>query len=146
MPALEIQLIGLAVFREALGQTLFLFARQLHAQAVGYLPGDLFLEREDIGDLAVVPLAPKLRSLGYIGQFRADHQSLAPLDDSAGKHDAYIQLAPDRLRVHLFSFVTKDGAARSDAKLRNVRQAVEDALGDPVAEIFVFLVGAQVRE
>src|SRR5258708_36665704 len=138
MAPFEIKLIRLAVFREALGQALLLFSGQLHAQAFGYLPGDLFLERENVGDLSVVSLAPKLRSLGHIGQLRADHQSLAALDDPACQHDAYIQLAPDRLRVHIFSLVTKDGAARCNPKLRDAPPAVEDALGHPVAEGFVF--------
>src|SRR5206468_10904245 len=99
MSALEIKLIRLAVFREALSQALLLLAGQLHAQAVGDLPGDLLLDREDVGELPVVPLAPKLRSLDDIDQLRTDHQSLSSLDDPAREHDAHVQLPPDRLRV-----------------------------------------------
>src|SRR5215813_9041637 len=125
MAALEIELIRLAVFGKALGQPLFLFATQLHAQALGYLPGDFFLEREDVGDLPVVPLAPELRSLHHIHQLGADHQSIAPLHNPSREYDTHVQLAPDRLRVEILALVAEYRAARRDAKLGNLRQAVD---------------------
>src|SRR5207244_3862854 len=108
------------------------------------LARDLFLEREDIGDLAVITLAPKLLSLDHVDQFRGGHERLAALDHTAGQHHAHIQLAPDRLRVHIRRLIAEHGTARGYAKLRDGREAVDDAFGDAVAEIFAVGIAAGV--
>ena len=62
-PTLAVILKGFEVLRGTLRKLLSLGTAQLQAQFLGNLSCDLFLDREHIGEFAVVLLTPKLRSI-----------------------------------------------------------------------------------
>ena len=46
----------------------------------------------------------------------------------------------------LLSLVTKDGAARHDAQSRNLREVVDETLGETVAEVIELCVAAAIHQ
>src|SRR5712664_553952 len=64
----------------------------------------------------------------------------------AGHHRAYVQIVADLLRVYLFPFVAKHGGSRHNAKIGELREVVDNALADSVAQVFGIGIGASVDE
>src|SRR5688572_7454727 len=58
--ALEVKLVSLGILGGAPGHPLLLFAARTQAELVRDLPGDIFLHRQNLSELAVVLLTPKL--------------------------------------------------------------------------------------
>src|SRR5438094_5696669 len=54
--------------------------------------GDLVLDREDIGHLAVVPLRPQMVSIGHLHELDADPQPVPRLAHAALEHRRYLEL------------------------------------------------------
>jgi hypothetical protein len=79
-PTLAVILKGFEVLRGTLRKLLSLGTAQLQAQFLGNLSCDPFLDREDIGEFAVVLLTPKLRSICDVYQVSSDRQIVALLD------------------------------------------------------------------
>src|SRR5437879_13862893 len=65
----------------------------------------------------------------------------------AHQHGPHVQLAPDRLRVCLFSFVTQDRTKRDNfLEIGQLRKAVDDAVAETVGEIFRVWIVVDVDE
>jgi hypothetical protein len=76
-------LVGLGIRRVDFGKALLFLARQTNAQSLGNLFGDLLLEREDVGWLPAVLLAPDVAVVGGIYEFGTNRQVVASLCDPA---------------------------------------------------------------
>ena len=63
-----------------------------------------------------------------------------------GEHGPNAQLPTDCLRIHLASLVAKHRAPRHHAQLRQRREVVDQAFGEPVRQIFEILILAGIDE
>src|SRR6185503_9764852 len=86
-------------------------------------------------EFPVILLAPELRFVRDIYQFGLYVEGFAPLDYSACENCADIQIPADRRWINLLPLVTKDGAAGHYAQFGQLREAVDDALCNAVAQV-----------
>src|SRR5262249_11894356 len=102
--------------------------------------------RQDVGELPAVVLAPDLRAITPIHELRLHDESVASMKDAPAQHGSNTELAADALRIRGAALVTGDRAARHDPDSRQLRQTVDDALGDSVGEVLRIGIPAQVFE
>src|SRR2546426_10834431 len=107
---------------------------------------DLILNGKHVSEVAVEPLGPSLDSRLCIHELRGDPDPIAKPAHTAFDDITHAQLPAYLTHVYCPAFVAKRGIARDDRQVREIRQAVDDVLGDPVAEIFLRCVTAEVRE
>src|SRR5205085_3053992 len=85
VPALEIKLISLWILRALSCDLLLRSAAQPGPQFFRDVAGNLLLQRDDIGGIALVALAPELDVIANAGQLRTDLDILPSLCDPAGE-------------------------------------------------------------
>ena len=90
--------------------------------------------------------APNLAVVAGIHQLNADREALAALRHPAG-HDGADAEPTGRLRdVSFLALEPKDGIARFHLHLRQLREVVDEAFGDAVAQVFRVRIAAGVDE
>ena len=107
-------------------------ARQFHAQVGRNFPCDFTLHRQNVSKLTNILLTPDMVVVLRVVQRDVDHKLIADLFDAARQHGSYIQFAADLLRVLLLALVTKNRTARHYLQTRQLRQAVDQTLGNAV--------------
>ena len=114
--ALKVELEGFGVAGVLLGErgVALGIAAQAHAKIFVNFAGDFLLDGEEIGEFHVVLLAPDVAVVARVGEFRADGEIVAALDDAAGEDGAGGKFAADDARVDGFALVAEDGAASDD--------------------------------
>jgi hypothetical protein len=75
-----------------------------------------------------------------------DVQCIPSLRDPALEDRAHPQLAANHARFCFFSLVTESGVSRHHFQIRQLRQAVNEALGEAVAQVFGVWITAGVHE
>ena len=68
------------------------------------------------------------------------------MQDASGQHGSYSELASNLLRVYVQTFVAKDRAARHHSEFRQLRQRVDDAFRNAIAEILHLCVGTDIDQ
>ena len=134
----QIELISFWVTGIAFLQLLLFFTTKLRAQPLRYLPRDLLLHGERVGNFAVVLLAPKLLVVAHVNQSGANGQVVAALQNSARQDRTHAQILARRKRLDLFCLVTSDRRAGDHSQIRKLREAVDDAFGQTIGKILGF--------
>ena len=91
-------------------------------------------------------LAPDVAVVAGIYQLGADVQVVAALHDPALKDGSNPQVAPYRPCIRFLSLVHEGGVPRHDPQMGQLRQPVDEALGDSVAQVFHVRIGAGIHE
>ena len=107
---------------------------------------DLVLQSEQIARVAVEPLGPEMRVGLGIDQLGVDADLVARPPDAPFQHIAHAQLAADLLRVDRLVLIGERGIARDHEHIRDPRQIGRQILGDPVGEILLIRVVAEIGE
>src|SRR5215475_10992394 len=142
---LQVKLISFVILRIAFGQLALLVAVQTQPQRLGYLAGDLLLHGQQVGERALIAFAPELRAGGGIHQLNVDDQPVAQALHAACDYRAYLQRLAHLTRIDFAPFVGKDDAARHHSAQRGqLRQAVDQVLGDAVRQVLHLWIGAYV--
>src|SRR6266478_4854818 len=118
----------------------------MHSQRARHFPGELFPESNHIRELAIVLLSPDVAAVAGIDQLGADVQCVPSLRDSALEDHTHAQLAANRLNVRIFSLVAKNRVSRHHFQIRQLRQAIDEALGDTVTQVFGVWISIGVYE
>src|SRR5581483_11536767 len=139
--ALEIGVIGLDVIRVAPRQLVSLFRGQPEQQLLGYFPGDFYFDSKNVRRLAAVALAPQAGPVRRVYQLCPDDEIVARLKHPPGEYRAHPEMSPDIAGVNLPALVAGHRTPGHDPQLRQARERVDDAFGDPVAEVFHGRVG-----
>ena len=95
---------------------------------------------------AIQRRSPQLRPIVDIDELGGDDEGASPLDDVAREHRLNAELPADVPRIDVLSLVTEDGAARHDAQSRNLREVVDEALGETIAEVIELCVAAAIHQ
>jgi hypothetical protein len=119
---------------------------QLDAERVREPARDLVLQSEQIARVAVEPFCPKMRIGRSIDQLGVDTDLVARSPDAPLEHVAHAQLAADLLRVNRLVPVCECGIARDHEHILEPREIGREVLGDPVREILLLPVVAEVRK
>ena len=85
-------------------------------------------------------------SIGDINQLRHDAHLAGSVADASFQHVANTELPANLADVHVLVFERKGGGACDHEKAVNVRERVDDLLGDAVAEILLILRLAKIEK
>src|SRR2546422_9155015 len=80
-------------------------------------------------------IAPKLLVVSHVNQLHADGYVVSCLQESAAKHSAHSEFFAYSQRIYLGAFVVKDCAARTDSKVRQLGQIVDDGFRDSIRHV-----------
>src|SRR6266700_6525693 len=118
-----------------------LFAwRKLCLQLIGNCPGNLALNGENIGKVAIVGLGPKMRVGARIDQLRVYPHTIGRALHAAFHHMRYPKLLADLAQVTCKSaLILHHGSAADDFQVRDLCQVGEDFVLYAVGEVFVLL-------
>jgi hypothetical protein len=121
-------------------------ARQSGLYGGGDPRGDLVLQVEDVGQIAVVALGPEIGPVHRVEELAGDAHAPARLAHAALQHVANTQLRADLRQVDGLPLVGEGGIAGDDQKPPPFRQRRDDVLGDAVDEISLLGVASDVVE
>jgi hypothetical protein len=76
--------------------------------------GDLILERENVGEIAIVVLGPDVISGASINKLRRDAHPITGLAHAAFEHIAHAEFPSDLLHIDRAALVGEAGVARDD--------------------------------
>src|SRR5262249_26059496 len=141
----QLKLLGFVILRIGFGQLALLVAAQTQPQRLCDLAGDLLLHGQQVGERALIAFAPELRAGGGIHQLNVYDQPVAQALNAAGDYRAYLQRLAHLTRIDFAPFVGKDDAARHHSAQRGqLREAVDQILGDAVRQVLHLWIGAYV--
>jgi hypothetical protein len=123
-----------------------LLTRQLEPKRFGDLPRDVLLQVRQLAEPRPELFSPELRFGRGVDELGLNRQVVALLADAPGQNRACVQRHANRRRIGLHSLIPEHEAARHDAKPAQLRDAVDDALGNAVGQEFDGGVGTLVHE
>ena len=145
LPGQQKLVIGFRVVA-AIGIRCLLLGKQLQFQPGDHGRGDLALHLEDVLDVAVIGLRPDVHSA--VGPYQLG----AHTDGGAGAAHAALeqvrdpQVAADFRRRDLLSLEVERRGACDHLQVRNLREPVDQFLGEPVGEVFLIPRLAEIEE
>ena len=119
---------------------------KMHPKRVHDGMRDLVLDIENIPHLAVISLRPELVSIRRIDQLRRDTHAVAGTAHAPFEDVLDIEPGADFADIQILAAQRKRGGPGSDAQTRQSCKRADHFLGQAIAEIFVFLVSAEIRE
>ena len=108
--------------------------------------GDLVLECEDVPQLAVVGLGPDVVTRGGVDELGADPHPVPRPAHAPLHHVADAQLPAHLLHVHRLALVGEARVPGDHRELAPAREPRDQILGDPVGEVLLLGIAAQVVE
>ena len=144
--AFQVQAVGLEVLGVALGRGLVEVGKRGRAQRVHDGVGDLVLDREDVGEGAVVALGPEQAAVLGGAELRRNPQPVSGTAHRPLKHPGRPEQGTDGADVLRLAFEGKGRSARGHPQSFDLGQRVDQLVGDSIAQVFGVGVGAGVDE
>jgi hypothetical protein len=120
--------------------------RQGDVEGADDLPRHAFLHLEDVVDRAAVLVGPEVGIGQRVDQLGSDSEAVAGFPDASFEDVAHAEIAANRPHVLLRALQLHRGRSGDDTQRLDLREVRDDLLGEPVAEVLVVRVGAQVCE
>jgi hypothetical protein len=120
--------------------------KNAHLQRGHHGAGDLVLDGEDIGQVAVEGLRPELVAIRGVDQLRGDAQSGAGLADASFQDMGHVELLAHGSQILALALEVEGRRTRSDVQAGDLDQGVDDLLRHAVGEVLLIVLGAHVHE
>ncbi len=146
LPRAEIALVRLYVVDRPLRQPALFFRAELEHQRVDDRAGEPLLHVEHIIERAAVALRPEVLVCSTVDQLGDDAEIVPRLPHAPLEHVLDVELPRDGPRVFIRALEHSRGVSRDHAQRTAAREAGDDLLGEPVAQVGVLRIGAHVVE
>jgi len=144
--ASQVVAVGLKVVRLRSARHDPLAGRQPRLHGLDNARGDLVLDGEDVGRLAIEAIRPELIAARRVGELRRDAQP-APRRPHAALEDVIHRKRPcDRSKIATVTTRAESGGSRRDAHALDGHERVHDLFGHPFAEVLLVLRRTHVGE
>src|SRR5271155_2978586 len=121
-------------------------AAQLEFQSFDDGLRNFILNREHVGYLAVVALRPEVVPVRRLYQLGGHAEATAEFAHATFQDIFHVQPLRDAADVLSLSNERQRRGARRHQQTRHLDQCIENVLGQAVAEVFIFLVAAEIGE
>ena len=111
-----------------------------------HLGRDLVLDRKDVVEAAIVCCRPQVRVRAGVDELRGDAHPVAGLPHRTLEHVRDIELLGDLADLQVLASEGERRGARDHPQFGNVRQQVQELLGDAVGKVLVVRIAAHVDE
>jgi hypothetical protein len=118
----------------------------VEAQGVRDSLTDLLLYGEDIAHRAFVALGPGVEAVFHGDQLHGDTQPVARFADAALEHVNHAEAGPHLTHIGQSALEMKAGGARSHLQPLHLGEVGDQLLRDPIAEILLISLRAEVDE
>src|SRR5262245_57541511 len=115
-------------------------AQQCHFQLLNHIGSDLVLDLEDVVELPVVSLRPNLETVRGVDELGRDPHLVADLAYRSLKNVRDPQLPGDFRNADVLPLERERRRASHDLELVDLREQVQELLGDTIGEVFLVLV------
>ena len=146
VPTLQVASVGLEVRGPRPDDDRVLPRREVGLDGHDDARGDFVLDREDVLGLAVESFRPELKAARGVGQLGGHSQPITRRPHAAFEHVTHGEGAGDRGHVAAVLPRAERRGPRRDADALDPDERVHDLLGHALAEEFLVLRGAHVRE
>src|SRR5580704_3247335 len=143
MSSPQVEIVGLQIRGGPVQQWL---AAQLEFQGFDDGLRDFILNSEHVGDFAVVALRPEVVSVPRLDQLGGYAEAIPEFAHATFQDIFHVQPLRDAADVLSLSNERERRGARRHQQTRYLHQRIEDVLGQAVAEVFIFLVAAEIGE
>ncbi len=143
---LEVNKIGLAVFRRLLLDPLLFVGRQCCLQRRSNFLCQLALDREHVGQFAIVNLRPQMPVVRRIDQLDIDANAFAIAPDTRLQDRGHVQGLSDFAQVVRLPAIRHHGCARDHFEVADPGEVCQHVVLDAVGEVGVLLIDAGVVE
>ena len=123
-----------------------LSARKPDLQRLHDRAGNLVLHRENVIERPVIGLRPQVRAVGGADQLRGNAQLVAGLAHTAFQHMGDVQLLRDLSDLDVLALESERGRARDHFQVGDLRQQVQQFLGDAVGHVLLIFFGGHVHK
>ncbi len=107
---------------------------------------DFVLHVEEIGERLVEPLGPEMLTRFGVDELHIDAHAVSAALNAALEDIANVQLAPDLFQIDGLALVSEGSVAPDNERASNARKIGRQALRDPVDEMLLLRVAADVGE
>ncbi len=139
-------LVGSGVVGAAVRNGIGRVPDQAQLERVGDAAHHLVLQREDLRPAAVEAVRPDMARSRAVDELGVDAHDVADAPEGAFEQIAHAELRGDRRRRRFLVLVGEGGIARHDEQAGNARQLGRQVLGEPVGQIALGLVVAEIVE
>ena len=124
---MQIQVVGAQICNGLVGDSFFVLTQQGNTQGLSNFAGDLFLDGENIFQIPVVGLRPKVVTVFDVDQLSGDAHpvTLVIFAHTAFKDGRYVELFADAAQVLVFALEGERRGAPGDPQLADLGQDVE---------------------
>src|SRR5258708_4445320 len=124
---------------------LFLFSSgEAHTQIRGNVLGKLWWQPGNLGNVALIPSAPKLGTSSHVDQFRPQHDVVALAGHAPRKNGLHAEITPNSTDIHLMLAVPTDGRPRHHLQSTQLGKIVDHLLGNSIAQILSIRIASGV--
>ena len=139
-----VKLVSVLAFLRPRGNAFALKLEEFRLDRADDGGNDLVLQLEQLGPVTVISPSPEMGIRLGVDQLGGDADLVSRPLDASCQHIAHTKLAADLLRVDQLVPVRESGIARDHEHVRDPRQIGCQILGDPVGEILLPGVAAEV--
>src|SRR3990172_6674158 len=125
---------------------LFFLPAQTDLKSLRNLFWYLRFESRDVGKTSGVVVTPNPSVVPAINEFQTDGKTVRTLCHPTGEDSLNAKCFTNFLRIDLLSLIAENGCAGHDAKIRQSRKIVDDALSNPVCQILQTLIACCIHE
>ena len=119
---------------------------ELDLQGHGDRLCDFILNLEDVGDVPVVTLGPKVGTRPTVHQLRGDAHAVSRTPNTAFEHMAHAEVPRNYLYAHGAPLIHERRTPRDNENAPQFRQLGDDVFGDAVREMLLLSVARHVDE
>jgi hypothetical protein len=119
---------------------------QVGVQRARQARDDFVLHVEEIGERLIEPFGPEMIARFGVDELDIDAHTVSAALNAALKDIADVQLAADLLQINVLALEGEGGVAPDHERAPNTRKIGRQAFRDPVDEMLLLRVAADVRE
>jgi hypothetical protein len=140
------QIPRIQILRFLCRQTTILGMFQFGSHDCGYLLGQFVLQFEDVRELAIERFGPNVMTGFAIDELSRNADFVRDFADAPFQHISRSERLTNLLNIDGLAFEYEGGIPRNDGERAPERQGCDDVFREPVGEIFLLRVAAQIRE
>jgi len=130
-PATQVRIVGLGILRVAAADNLLLLRGQPQVERIGNFQCRLFLNGEDVLQVSVEILRPDVEARRTVNELRGDAHAVLRFAHAPFQNVAHAQFAADLLCVFPGTLEPRDGTARGNLQVPDLREFSDDFFGRP---------------